>query len=508
MSTPAPNVPSSTASDTSIPLSLALLPVILLMIMLAASVYYFADDSSYGGNQIGLLIAAAIASLIGVRLGYRWTDIEQGIIDGISNAMIAVLILLVVGSLIGSWMLSGTVQSLIYYGLMLISAEWFYAAACLVCAIAAMSIGSSWTVAGTLGVAFMGMAAAMQLDPAIAAGAVISGAYFGDKLSPLSDTTNLASAVTNTPLFLHIQNLLWTTIPSFILALILFTFMGGESSLSSAQSIRETMVGLDANFTIGLHLLLPVVFVFALAWLKVPALPTILAGALLGGLFAVVFQPEVVSRFALVSGFSSDLSAIEQGILAVWKVLFDGYQSNIGNDALDSLLSRGGMSSMLNTVWLILCAMAFGSVMETVGLLQRILTAIMSSIESTTGLIITTVFTCIGANVMTADQYIAIVLPGRMFKLEYAKRGLASQNLSRTLEDSATMTSPLIPWNTCGAYMAGTLGVATLSYLPYTFFNLLGPLFCIAFAITHFRIIPIEANAATNSEANSEKRVG
>ena len=394
-------------------------------------------------------------------------------------------------------MLAGTVQSLIYYGLMLISAEWFYAAACLVCGIAAMSIGSSWTVAGTLGVAFMGMAMAMQLDPAIAAGAIISGAYFGDKLSPLSDTTNLASAVTDTPLFLHIQNLLWTTVPSFTIALVLFLFMGGESTLASEQSIRETMVGLDANFTIGIHLLIPVLFVFAMAWLKVPALPTILAGALVGGLFAVLFQPDAVVRFAVSSGLSEGLSVAEQNLLAVWKVLFDGYSSNTGHEALDSLLSRGGMSSMLNTVWLILCAMAFGSVMEQVGLLQRILASIMSSVESTTGLIVTTVFTCIGANVMTADQYIAIVLPGRMYKLEYAKRGLASQNLSRTLEDSATMTSPLIPWNTCGAYMAGTLGVATLSYLPYAFFNLLGPILCVAFAVAHFRIIPLDSTEAS-----------
>ena len=492
MSSSVPSVPSSTENYKSIPLALAVLPVILLMIMLGESVYYFADNSSYGGNQIGLLIAAAIASLIGIKLGHKWGDIEKGIIDGISNAMIAVLILLMVGALIGSWMLSGTVQSLIYYGLMLISADWFYAAACLVCGIAAMSIGSSWTVAGTLGVAFMGMAAAMQLDPAITAGAIISGAYFGDKLSPLSDTTNLASAVADTPLFLHIRNLLWTTVPSFVIALVLFAFMGGEQTLASAQSIKETMLGLDANFTIGLHLLLPVVFVFVLAWMQIPALPTIFAGALIGGAFAVLFQPESVARFANVSGFSENLSIFEQSFLAVWKVLFDGYQSNIGNAALDSLLSRGGMSSMLNTVWLILCAMAFGSVMEQVGLLQRILSAILSSVESTAGLIVTTVFTCIGANMMTADQYIAIVLPGRMYKLEYAKRGLAPQNLSRTLEDSATITSPLIPWNTCGAYMAGTLGVATLSYLPYAFFNLLGPLFCIAFALTHFRIIPLE----------------
>ena len=497
MSSSAPNVPSSTKNIASIPLALALLPVILLMIMLAGSVYYFSDDSSYGANQIALLIAAAIAALIGIKLGHKWDDIEKGIIDGISNAMIAVLILLMVGALIGSWMLAGTVQSLIYYGLMLISAEWFYAAACLVCGISAMSIGSSWTVAGTLGVAFMGMAAAMQLDPAITAGAVISGAYFGDKLSPLSDTTNLASAVTETPLFVHIQNLLWTTVPSFIIALLLFVLLAADPTETSAQSIQQTMQGLEENFDIGLHLLIPVLFVFALAWLKVSALPTIFAGALLGGVFAVIFQDQALLRVIESSGFEAGLSMIEQNLLAVWVVLFDGYTSNTGYESLDSLLSRGGMSSMLNTVWLILCAMTFGSVMEQVGLMERILTSIMSSIESTTGLIVTTVFTCIGANIMTADQYIAIVLPGRMYKLEYAKRGLASQNLSRTLEDAATMTSPLIPWNTCGAYMAGTLGVATLTYLPYAFLNLLGPILCIAFALTHFRIIPLQgANKA------------
>jgi NhaC family Na+:H+ antiporter len=482
----------SAQSNPGISLWLALLPVAFLMLMLGASVCYFSDDSSYGANQIALLLAASLAALIGIRNGHQWVDIEQGIISGIANAMIAVLILLVVGALIGSWMLAGTVQSLIYYGLMLISADWFYSVACLVCGISAMSIGSSWTVAGTLGVAFMGMASAMQLNPAIAAGAVISGAYFGDKLSPLSDTTNLASAVTNTPLFEHIHNLLWTTVPGFLIAFLLFSFFGGEASLASSQSIQSTMLGLEQNFDLGMHLLIPVALVFVMAWLKLSALPTIFAGALIGGLFAIAFQDQAVIRFAINSGFSENLSVIEQNLLAVWKVLFDGYNSNTGIEALDDLLSRGGMSSMLNTVWLILCAMAFGSVMEQVGLMQRILTFIMSSVESTTGLIITTVFTCIGANIMTADQYIAIVLPGRMYKLEYAKRGLASQNLSRTLEDSATMTSPLIPWNTCGAYMAATLGVATLSYLPYAFLNLLGPILCIAYAITHFRIIPLQ----------------
>ncbi|MFC3679042.1 Na+/H+ antiporter NhaC [Bacterioplanoides pacificum] len=480
---------SNTTDIRSLSLWQALTPVILLITMLGASVYYFSDNSSYGANQIALLIAAGVAAFIGMRNGHQWDDIEQGIIHGISNAMIAVLILLVVGSLIGTWMLAGTVQSLIYFGLQLISASWFYAAACLVCGIAAMSIGSSWTVAGTLGIAFMGMAMAMQLDLAIAAGAIISGAYFGDKLSPLSDTTNLASAVTGTPLFDHIQNLLWTTVPGFLIALCIFSIMGGEQTLASAESIRSTMTGLQANFNLGAHLLIPVVVVFVLAWRRVPALITLAAGALIGGLFAVLFQQEAIGRFISSEGIAS----AERSLLAVWTALFDGYVSETGNDALDSLLSRGGMSSMLNTVWLILCAMAFGSVMEKVGLLERILMAILSSVRSTTGLIVTTVFTCIGANVMTADQYIAIVLPGRMYKLEYARRGLASKNLSRTLEDAATLTSPLIPWNTCGAYMAGTLGVATLSYLPYAFFNLLGPVLCVAFAVAHFRIVPLES---------------
>jgi Na+:H+ antiporter, NhaC family len=472
----------------SLSLPLALLPLLVLIALLALSVYYFGDDASYGANQIALLIAAGIAGGIGVWKGYRWAQIEQGIIQGIANAMIAILILLLVGALIGSWLLAGTVQSLIWYGLLLISAQWFYAAACLVCAITALSIGSSWTVAGTLGVAFMGMAAAMQMNPALTAGAVISGAYFGDKLSPLSDTTNLAAAVTDTPLFVHIRNLLWTTLPGFVIAMLIYVVLGGREVTLAAESIEATMTVMQDNYRIGVHLLLPVLLVFVLAWRRVPALITIAMGALAGGVMAALFQPESIARF--VDG--ENLSLLEQRMVAVWTVLFDGYRASTGNTLIDDLLSRGGMASMLNTVWLILCAVTFGAVMEQVGMLQRVLGAIMGSVRSVTGLIITTVFTCIGANVMTADQYISIILPGRMFKLEYARFGLASQNLSRTLEDSATLTSPLVPWNTCGAYMAGTLGVATFSYLPYAFFNLLGPVICIAYAVTHFRIVPLE----------------
>ena len=485
-------------NTVNISLLYALIPVAFLVSLLSLSVYFFADNSSYGANQIALLMATAVAAIIGLRLGFSWQEMEQAIIKGISHSMIAILILLVVGALIGSWLLAGTVQTLIYYGLQLISANWFYAAACLVCGIAALSIGSSWTVAGTLGIAFMGMAQAMQLNPAIAAGAVISGAYFGDKLSPLSDTTNLASAVTGTELFKHIQNLLWTTIPGFIIALIIFSFLGDDRQLTSHASIQATLQGLEANYTLGFTMLLPIILVFALAWRRVPALPTIAIGAMAGCIIAALFQQQAIGQYINNEG----LSDFERTIRALWMSLFDGYQSTTGDEALDSLLSRGGMSSMLNTVWLIICAMTFGSVMEHIGLLQRLLTGILSKVRSTTGLIISTVFTCIGTNVLTADQYIAIVLPGRMFKLEYAKHGLASENLSRTLEDSATLTSPLIPWNTCGAYMAATLGVATFSYLPYAFFNILGPVLCIGYAVAHFRIVPLNPSQTSTASQN------
>ena len=491
----------SESEKTSVSIVLALLPVVVLISLLGLSVYFFADDSSYGGNQIALLIATAMAAFIGLKLGHTWDDLEQAMIKGISHSMIAILILLVVGALIGSWMLAGTVQTMIYYGLQLISADWFYAAACLVCGISALSIGSSWTVAGTLGIAFMGMSQAMQLNPAITAGAVVSGAYFGDKLSPLSDTTNLAAAVTGTELFRHIENLLWTTIPAFLIALIAFILLGDDRELANQASIDETIKGLSDHFDLGIHLLIPVAVVFILAWRRAPALPTISAGAILGCIFAGIYQGEAIAAFIT----APDLSSIERTIQATWISLFNGYTSNTGNEALDSLLTRGGMSSMLNTVWLILCAMAFGSVMEHIGLLQRILQGILSRVRSVTGLIISTVFTCIGSNVLTADQYIGIVLPGRMFKLEYARYGLASENLSRTLEDSATLTSPLIPWNTCGAYMAATLGVATFSYLPYAIFNLMGPVLCIGFAVTHFRLVPLDNQESLR--ANTDKEI-
>ncbi|CAA0117096.1 Malate-2H(+)/Na(+)-lactate antiporter [BD1-7 clade bacterium] len=473
----------------------ALLPLSILIALLGLSVYFFGDDASSGANQIALLLAAGAAALVGLKNGYRWDDMEKAIIEGISVSMIAILILLCVGALIGTWLLSGTVQTLIYYGLLLINPDYFLFTACIVCAVTALCIGSSWTVAGTLGIAFMGMAQAMGLSAAMTAGAVISGAYFGDKLSPLSDTTNLASAVTGVNLFEHIRYMLWTTLPSFAIALAGFLWLGMGLHGNVAGNIVEAANALKTNYTITPMLLIPMLLVFIMAWRRMPALPTIFIGALIGGVFAVFYQKQSIG--VMMADYHGPEGL--KSVVAVWQALARGFVSHTTSASLNELLSRGGMSSMLPTVWLILCAMTFGSVMEKVGLLQSILHAIARRIESVSVLIVTTLFTCISANIVTSDQYIAIVLPGRMFRLEYEKHRLAGRMLSRTLEDSATLTSALVPWNTCGAYMAATLGVATFTYLPFAFFNWVGPLVSALYAITRFRLAYLDDESASIS---------
>jgi len=467
----------------------ALIPVVSLILMLALSVTLFGSDSSYGPNQIVLILGAAIASIIALKNGFAWTDILEAIIDGISTAMGAILILLSVGALIGTWLMSGTVPSLIYYGLEILNPTWFYAAACIICAIAALSIGSSWTVAGTLGVALIGIAGGLGLNLAIAAGAIISGAYFGDKMSPLSDTTNLAPAVVGTDLFTHIRHMAWTTGPSFLIALILYTIIGlGVNAESDLNALNGMRTALGENFDISMFTLLPLVVVFYMAYKKVPPIPTILLGAFLGGVLAVVKQPEVVIAFA----DSPELPPAMAMTKGVWMALADGYSSTTGIADIDELLSRGGMSSMLNTIWLIICALSFGAVLEHSGILRRLIESALAAAKSTGSLIMTVVLSCIGINIVAGDQYIAIVLPGKMYKAEFDRRGIDPRNLSRVIEDSGTLTSPLVPWNTCGAFMAGTLGVATFAYLPFAFLNLINPIVSIIYGFTGFTIIRTE----------------
>ncbi len=477
----------------------ALIPVLFLIGLLFLSVNLYEDNSSYGANQIALLLAAGLAAIIGVKNGYSWKTIEQGIVKGISSALGAVLILLAVGSLIGTWLLSGTVPTMIYFGLQLLEPSIFYVAACIICALVSVSIGSSWTTAGTVGVALIGVANGLGLSVEITAGAIISGAYFGDKMSPLSDTTNLAPAVAGTDLFTHIRHMVWTTTPSITLALIAFLIIGlMQSSDGDVNTLQGTLNTIDQNFNVTIWTMIPLVVVFGMAMKKFPAFPTIMTGALVGGLFAFVLQPEAMTRFIGETDNGSVLSKID----AVWRALFDGFQIETDNENVNSLLSRGGMSSMLNTVWLILCALTFGAVLEHTHLLERLVLSALKMVNSTGSLIVTVVLTCIGINVIAADQYIAIVLPGRMYKAEFKRRNLHDKNLSRTLEDSATITSPLIPWNTCGAYMSGTLGVATLAYLPFAFFNLVNPLISMLYGMYNFKIVKADENEEAEASAS------
>lgn len=540
----------------------ALIPILSLIVMLATSVVFYGSDSSYGANQIALILGAAIATLIGFKNGYSWKEIETGISKGIATAYGAIMILMMVGALIGTWIVSGTVPTMIYFGLQILDPSIFYVAACLICAMVSISIGSSWTTAGTVGVALIGIAAGLEMSLAITAGAIISGAYFGDKMSPLSDTTNLAPAVAGTDLFSHIRHMAWTTGPSIILAMTLFAIIGfAQDSNEQPANLGSTVAVLQDQFNITGWALLPLLLVLFLAFKKVPAFLTLLIGALVGGVFAVVLQPETLDRTVESSKYScsanselieaceissvsfneqvaninlsvtlADGSNLEQSVVstvnsgsaalaidvsgseetvefstryqitnsldAVWRALFAGYQSNSGDEAVDDLLSRGGMSSMLNTIWLILTALTFGAVLETVGLLKKVVESILSMVKGTGSLVASVIGTCVTTNIIAADQYIAIVLPGRMFKAEFKRRGLDAKNLSRTLEDSATMTSPLIPWNTCGVYMAGVLGVPTLVYLPFCFFNIASPFISIAYGIMNFKITRIESAEA------------
>lgn len=462
----------------------ALIPVISLIIMLSAGVYFFGDNSAGGPNQISLLLASGIAMLIGLKNGYKWIDIEKAMVKGVSISLGAIFILLAVGSLIGTWLLSGTVPTMIYYGLQLLNPAWFYAASCLICAIVALSIGSSWTTAATIGVALIGISNGLELSTSITAGAIISGAYFGDKISPLSETTNLAPAIAGSELFSHIRYMMWTTIPAIVITLIIFLILGfNENVVSTSSSINILTEKLAANFNINLFNLAPLVLLLTLAIKKMPAFPAVSIGALFGGIWAIFFQQELIAKLS-----AENLTGISASITVFWTSLFNGVSFNTGDTELNSLLSGGGMSSMLTTIWLIMCALVYGAVLERFGMLQVFVTKILSSVKSVGGLITSTVATCIGTNLITADQYMAIVMPGRMYKEEYQRRGLDPLVLSRTLEDSGTITSPLIPWNTCGAFMFGVLTLTSYDYVFYCFFNLICPILAITYGYLNFRI--------------------
>jgi len=483
----------------------ALIPIAVLIIGLSLSVHLFGSDSSAGANQVVLLLGAMVAALVAMKNGYRWPEIQEAIVLGISTAMGAILILLAVGALIGTWMMAGTVPAMIFYGAKILNPDYFYVATCLICSIASLSIGSSWTVAGTLGVGLIGVALALGVSPEITAGAVVSGAYFGDKMSPLSDTTNLAPAVAGSELFIHIRHMVWTTFPSYSIALLIFLLVGLHAGSGDAEPVTfGSMTLLQEQYNLSIWTLLPLLVIFILAMRKFPAFPSILAGAVLGGVMAVILQPALVLNFADAADISRPLAMLK----GIWSGFATGYVSNTGDEVIDTLLSRGGMSSMLSTIWLIICALSFGAVMEHAGLLSRLIQSVLGAAKSTGALIGAVLLTCIGTNVVAGDQYMAIVLPGKIYRAEFRRRGLRARNLSRAIEDAGTLTSPLVPWNTCGAFMASTLGVATFAYLPYAFFNLINPVVSLLYGITGFTIARIESEPEEVGENETHLRPG
>ena len=472
---------------------LSLVPIVLLVGMLAGAVQLFGSDASYGPNQIVLVVATGVAALVGLRRGLRWADIQKALTDGIQVGLGPILILLAVGALIGSWILAGTVPAMIYHGVALLDPALFYAASAVICALASISIGSSWTVAGTLGIGLIGIAESFGLSSAMTAGAIISGAYFGDKLSPLSDTTNLAAACAGVDLFQHIRHMLWTTVPAFAVALIFFLMMNSEQATRPPADIAQLRTALAAEFNVAWYSLLPLAGMLMLIFLRVPAYPAILLSTAIGIVFALLVQPDAVQRF----GESLDKEGPAPVLRGLWTVLFAGYTGSSTDPSLNELLSKGGMASMLNTVWLIVTALSFGGVLERTGILAHLLNAALKRVRSTGDLILATVTGGVITNVLAADQFLAIALPGRMFTVAFDERGLSRLNLSRSLEDSATLTSVLIPWNTCGAYMSATLGVMTLEYLPFAVFNYVCPLVAITLGYLMIAQKPAEPVAAT-----------
>ena len=464
---------------TQIALWLAWSPIVFLIALLAVNVSIFRDDATYGANQVALWLAAMVAGLVGRCHGVSFETMATGIYRSVHSAMGAILILLVIGSLIGTWMISGVVPGMVWIGLQLLTPEMFLFAAACVAAVVSLATGSSWSTAATVGVAALGVAKALGVSEPWAAGAVISGAYFGDKMSPLSDTTNLAAAMAEVPLFVHIRHMLWTTVPSMVIALVVYLVVGLSTEVSAVEGHTDSLLAaIDDKFWLSPWLAVVPMTVFALVVCRVHSLVALLVGTLLGAVFAAAFQPDVVNEIAAELGFEGGY--LRRAYSVVVTTMADKVTLASDNALAEELLVGKGMAGMLNTVWLIICAMCFGGVMESCGLLQRITASLMQFARSSGSLIATTAGSCLFVNVTASDQYLAIVVPGRMFRQSYRDRGLAGQNLSRTLEDSGTVTSVLVPWNTCGAFQAGVLKVETLAFAPYCIFNWISPLMTIA----------------------------
>jgi Na+:H+ antiporter, NhaC family len=464
----------------------AAVPLVALVVLIGGSLALFGLDALDGPIQVALVLCAMIAALVVLKNGHRWEEVQAASQRALTSITSAVFILLAVGALIGAWNLSGTIPTLVYYGIQALSPTWYYAATALICGVVAMSIGSSWTTAGTIGVGLVGIALILGLSPGITAGAVISGAYLGDKLSPLSETTVLTAQLAEVDVYEHIKRQAWTSLPAFGLAFVLFGLIGlfwGPAPTDAGDTASELDALGDIYWITPLNLL-PLVLLAVLSIRKVPASLALMASALFAGVLAVFTQHDVVRAFVADPG----LDPVRTGIRAVWQALATGFSIDSGLGDVDRLLSRGGMDSMLLTLWLIIGAVTFGTVLEEFGLINRLIGPMIRAAEGTGRLFAAVFATAFGLNVVAGDQYIALVLPSKVFRAEFANRGLAPTNLSRLAADSGTVTSPLVPWNSCGAFMSAALGVSTLLYLPFCFFNIASPLLSVVYGFTGFRI--------------------
>ncbi|WP_299623367.1 Na+/H+ antiporter NhaC [uncultured Tenacibaculum sp.] len=463
----------------------ALIPVLALIGMLAYNVYVFGDDALSGSNQFILLLGGAVAALVGFKNKVSFQLMMDEVAENLKSTSSAILILLMVGSLAGTWLVSGIIPSMIYYGLQILNPTIFLVACLIICAVISVATGSSWTTAATVGIALIGIGEALGISLGMTAGAVLSGAYFGDKMSPMSDTTNLAPAMAGTDLFTHIKYMMYTTIPTFIVTFIFFLILGFTQSATGDASTTQMLLDIKKAFNVSPVLFIVPVLVVILIIKKTPPLIALLAGTLLGAIFALIFQPEAVAEIAGVKkenlGFNSAYKGIMKAMTVDTSIATD-------NEVLKDLFTAGGMKKMMGTIWLVICAMVFGGIMDAIGALAKISSFMLSLFDSIFGLFASTVFTCIGLNFTASDQYLALVVPGKMYAKAYKDKGLAAENLSRTLEDSGTVTSVLIPWNTCGAYHSGVLGVPVVDYAFYAMFNWLSPFMTLIFAAFRIKI--------------------
>jgi Na+:H+ antiporter, NhaC family len=478
----------------------ALLPVGVMILLIALTIATFGVGATDGPLQVALMVSAAFASLIALKNGFTSAAIADAAVGGVTTAVSAIFILLSVGALIGTWNMAGTIPTVVDYGVRLLNPSVFFLATAAICAIVGTVTGSSWTTAGTLGVAFVGMASVMGVSEATAAGAVICGAYFGDKMTPLSETTILVPRLVGGGLTTgaHIRNMFWTAGPALGISLVIFLVIGLGVDADGAVSTDAALAAVESAFHISVLNLLPLALLVVFTVKKVPPFLAIMGAALFAGVLACFTQWDAVQAFV----DDPEKGTLATAIHAVYGAMATGFVSDSGVEPVDELFSRGGMASLLTTVWLALLAMAFAAILEHAGLLERLRQPVVTRARSRGSLILAVNSSAVGLNLTAGDQYVADVLPSRMFRDEFRRRGLAPEVLSRAVEDSGTVTSPLIPWNTCGAYMSGVLGVQTASYLPFCFFNLLSPVLDVLFGFIGFKVrsVPPEPEPVPSSE--------